>query len=129
MSANFDIIKAHYAGSEKGDLDLMMSPVTDRTEWIEMAGFPYAGTYRGRAAIIEGVFRRIGEEWDDYTFTLERLIDGDTTVVGIGAYSGTYRETGKRMSARVAHVWDLQDGEVIRFEQFTDTRLVEQALS
>ena len=93
-----------------------------------MAGFPYAGTYVGPDAIIDGVFKRIGEEWDGYTFTLEKLVDGGTTIVGIGTYSGTYRKTGKPMSARVVHVWEMGDGKVVSFEQFTDTKLVAAAM-
>ncbi len=127
MSKNYEAIKAHYAGSDNKDLAAMMAPITDRTAWTEMAGFPYAGTYVGTVAIIEGVFKRIGDEWEGYTFTLERLIDGGSTILGIGTYSGTYKRTGKPMKARVVHVWDVEDGKVLRFEQFTDTKLVAQA--
>lgn len=127
MSKNHDAIKAHYAGSDAGDLAAMMAPITKDTAWTEMAGFPYSGTYVGTDAIVEGVFRRIGEEWDGYTFTLERLVEGDTTIIGIGTYSGTFRKTGKKMKARVAHVWDMEGGKVVRFEQFTDTKLVVEA--
>ncbi|MDQ6437500.1 nuclear transport factor 2 family protein [Mesorhizobium sp. LHD-90] len=127
MSANYEAIKAHYQGSDRKDLAAMMAPITDRTAWTEMAGFPYAGTYVGADAIVDGVFRRIGEEWDGYTFMLERLVDGDATIVGIGTYSGIFRKNGKRMSARVVHVWDMDGGKVVRFEQFTDTKLVADA--
>ncbi len=127
MSKNYEAIKAHYVGSDNKDLAAMMAPITDRTAWTEMAGFPYAGTYVGTVAIIEGVFKRIGDEWEGYTFTLERLIDGGSTILGIGTYSGTYKRTGKPMKARVVHVWDVEDGKVLRFEQFTDTKLVAQA--
>lgn len=125
--SSYDVIRAHYAGSDNGDIAAMMAPITDRTAWTEMAGFPYAGTYVGRDAIVAGVFARIGAEWDGYTFALERLVNGGDTVVGIGTYSGTYRKTGKPMSARVVHVWDVRDGKVVRFEQFTDTKLVAEA--
>lgn len=127
MSKNYEAIKAHYAGSDNKDLAAMMAPITDRTAWTEMAGFPYAGTYVGTVAILEGVFERIGDEWEGYTFTLERLVDGGSTIFGIGTYTGTYKRTGKPMKARVVHVWDVEDGKVLRFEQFTDTKLVAQA--
>lgn len=127
MSKNYEAIKAHYAGSDNKDLGAMMAPITDRTAWTEMAGFPYAGTYVGTVAIIEGVFKRIGDEWEGYTFTLERLVDGGSTIFGIGTYTGTYKRTGKPMKARVVHVWDVEDGKVLRFEQFTDTKLVAEA--
>jgi len=103
---NYDAIKAHYAASDRKDVAGMMAPITPETRWTEMAGFPYAGTYVGAGAIVDGVFKRIGEEWIDYTFSLERLIDGGTTIVGIGTYSGHYKKTGKTMTARVVHVWD-----------------------
>jgi ketosteroid isomerase-like protein len=129
MGKNYEAIKAHYAGSDTKDLSAMMAPVTSRTAWTEMAGFPYAGTYVGPEAIIEGVFKRIGEEWDGYALKLEKLVDGGATIVGIGTYSGTYKKTGKAMSARVVHVWDMEDGKAVRFEQFTDTKLVAAAMS
>ena len=129
MNMNHEAIKAHYAASDRKDVEAMMAPITNQTVWTEMAGFPYAGTYVGPAAIIAGVFKRIGEEWDDYAFSLERLIDGGSTVVGIGTYSGAYKRTGKAMRARVIHVWDMDDGKVVRFEQFTDTELVVEATS
>ncbi len=128
MSRNYEAIKAHYQGSDRKDLAAMMAPITASTAWTEMAGFPYAGTYVGPDAIIEGVFKRIGEEWDGYTFTLERLVDGDATIVGIGSYSGTYKKTGRSMNVRVVHVWDMEDGKAVRFEQFTDTKLVAAAM-
>ncbi|TGQ68323.1 MAG: nuclear transport factor 2 family protein [Mesorhizobium sp.] len=128
MSSNYEVIKAHYAGSDTKDLAAMMAPVTDKTAWTEMAGFPYAGTYVGADAIIAGVFKRIGEEWEGYALKVDRLVDGDTTIVGIGTYSGIFKKTGKAMSARVVHVWEMQAGKAVSFEQFTDTKLVAAAM-
>ena len=127
MSANYDAIKAHYAASDAKDFDGMMAPITSETRWTEMAGFPYAGTYVGRNAIIDGVFKRIGEEWDGYTFSLERLVDGGATILGVGTYTGRFKQTGKAMKARVVHVWDMAEGRVVRFEQFVDSKLVAEA--
>ena len=105
----------------------MMAPVTQQSVWTEMAGFPAMPALCGPEAIIAGVFKRIGEEWDDYAFALERLIDGGSTIVGIATYTGAYKSTGRTMQARVTHVWDMDGGKVVRFEQFTDTGLVARA--
>ena len=129
MSRNYEVIKAHYAGSDAKDLAAMMAPVTDKTAWTEMAGFPYAGTYVGPNAVIEGVFKRIGEDWDGYALKVDKLVNGDTTIAAIGTYSGTCRKTGKPMSARVVHIWEMRDGKAVSFEQFTDTKLVADAMS
>jgi uncharacterized protein len=125
---NHDVIKAHYAGSDAGDLAAMVAPLTSDTLWTEMAGFPCAGTYRGPDEVVVNVFAVLGKAWEGYTFTLERLVDGGNSIVGIGTYSAIYRATGKSMTARAVHVWDLADGKVVRFEQFTDTLLVAQAM-
>ena len=128
MPSHLDIIRAHYAGSAAKDLGAMLAPLTDQTEWIEMAGFPCAGSYFGPEAVIENVFKVLGTEWDGYDMVLERLLDAGDSIIGIGHYIGTYRQTGKAMTARVVHVWDLKDGKVTRFEQFTDTALVAAAM-
>lgn len=129
MNRNFEAIKAHYAACDSKDIAGMMAPITSQTTWTEMAGFPYAGTYVGAEAVVAGVFKRIGEEWSEYAFSLERLVDGGSTIVGIGTYSGRYKKNGKAMRARVIHVWDMNDGKVVRFEQFTDTKLVSEAIA
>ncbi|AZS46528.1 MULTISPECIES: nuclear transport factor 2 family protein [Microbacterium] len=125
---NADIIREHYAASDRGDLDGMLAPFAPDVRWTEAAGFPYAGTYIGPDAVAANVFRRIQEDWDDYTVAIDEVIDAGDVVVGIGTYSGTFRRTGRFFAARVAHVWRLTDGEVVAFEQFTDTELVARAL-
>lgn len=128
MSTNLDIIKAHYAGSDTKDMAAMLAPLTATTRWTEMAGFPCAGTYIGPEAVVENVFMALGAAWDGYSLKIDRLIDGGDTIVGVGTYTGTYRNTGKAMTARVTHVWDMKDGKVTQFEQFTDTALVADAM-
>ena len=125
---NADIIRAHYAASDRGDLDGMLAPLAADVRWTEAAGFPYAGTYVGPDAVAENVFARLQEEWDDYAIAVDEVIDGGDTVVGIGTYSGTHTRTGRFFVARVAHVWRLENGEVVAFEQFTDTEMVARAL-
>lgn len=122
-----DVIRAHYAASDRGDLDGMLAPLGPDAAWTEMDGFPYAGTYHGPDAVRENVFFRIGADWKGFRFDLDELVDGGNVVAAIGRYSGTYRATGKEMTARVVHVWRLEDGVVVGFEQFCDTLRVVEA--
>lgn len=129
MKSNLQIITEHYAASARGDIEAMMADLSPEVRWTEMAGFPCAGTWVGPEQIVEHVFKVLGSEWIDYRFSLERIIDGGNCIIGIGIYSGTYRHTGKTMSARVSHVWELSEGKVIAFEQFTDTLLVARTMT
>lgn len=123
----YDVVKAHYDANDRGDMDGMLAVLADDAEWTEMAGFPCAGTYVGPDEIFRNVFARLADEWDGYTAKITELIDGGDTVVGLGSYSGTHKQTGKSFEARVAHVWRVSGDKVVKFEQFTDTLLVDRA--
>ena len=129
MRTAYEIVKAHYDANARRDMAGMLADIAEDCRWTEMDGFPCAGTHVGAQQVIEKVFQALGAEWDDYAFKLERLVDGGDTIVGIGDYSGTCRQTGKTMRARVVHVWQLAGGKVQRFEQFTDTLLVARAMT
>lgn len=128
MKTNIDIVRSHYEASAQGDIDAMMADVSPQVRWTEMAGFPCAGTWIGPQAVVDNVFAVLGKEWIGYRFELQSLIDGGDHVIGVGTYHGIYRTTAKAMQARVAHLWTLKDGQVVTFEQFTDTLLVNQAM-
>lgn len=128
MTTNVDVVRAHYAASAQGNIDEMMAQVSAQVRWTEMAGFPCAGTWVGPREVVDNVFAVLGRDWIGYRFELQNVIDGGDQIVGVGTYHGTHRATGKDMQARVAHVWKLQDGKIVAFEQFTDTLLVRQAM-
>ena len=49
-------------------------------------------------------------------------------MVAIGNYTGRFKATGKAMNVRVVHVWGVADDKIRRFEQFTDTLRVAEAM-
>jgi ketosteroid isomerase-like protein len=127
--SNVDIIRAHYAASDRDDLAGMLEPLGPDTRWTEAAGFPYAGTYVGPDSVRENVFEAIGRDWDGYQFVLDELLDSGDVVVGVGTYSGTSRKTGASFTARVAHLWRFSGGALVSFEQIVDSVPVVAALS
>ncbi len=56
------------------------------------------------------------------------VADGDH-VAAFGVYSGTYRKTGKFMTATFAHLYHLQHGQILSMEQYVDSAKVNEALS
>jgi uncharacterized protein len=91
MKTAYEIVAQHYAASDRKDIDGMMADLADDVQWTEMAGFPCAGTYVGREAIVGNVFAILGRDWEGFNFTLTELIDGGDTVVGVGDYKATNR--------------------------------------
>ena len=126
--SNLNSVQKVYEAFAKGDIPSVLGFLTRDVEWIEAEGFPYGGTYNGPKAVLEGVFLRLGSEWNGFAAVPDEFIDGGDTVVALGKYSGTYKATGKSFQANFAHVWKIQDGKATRFVQYVDTLLVHRAL-
>lgn len=126
--SNLNVIQGAYNAFAKGDIPGVLGVLSSDVSWTEAEGFPYGGTYIGPNAVLEGVFMRIGTEWDGFAVAPDELIDGGDTVVALGKYSGTYKTTGKSFQANFAHVWKFEAGKVIRFIQYVDTLLVHRAV-
>lgn len=123
-----DTLETFYRAVASGDVPRALGLLDDNVEWTEAAGFPYAGTYHGLQAVLEGVFVRTGGEWDGYKVEPSRLVAEGDEVVSLGTYSGTYKATGKSFSARFAHAVTVRDGKIVRFEQVVDSAEVNKAL-
>ncbi|RYY81418.1 MAG: nuclear transport factor 2 family protein [Comamonadaceae bacterium] len=126
---NTETIQALYAGFAAGDMPAILGTMAPDIEWTEAEGYPYAGTYRGTQAIVDGVFIRLATEWDGYQAVADRYVSEGDEVVALGHYSGTYKATGKSFRAPFVHAWTLRDGRIVRFVQYVDTVLVQRALA
>lgn len=126
---NVQIIREMYASFEKGDIPGVVGAMDPQIEWNEAENFPYADghPYIGPTAIIEGVFKRLGEEWEYWNVSIEDILDAGKSVVVLGRYTGKFNRTGAMINAQFAHVWSLSNGKVSKFQQYTDTAQVTKA--
>jgi len=125
--SNVDVIKRLYRAFSEGDLDAVFDMIDPHVEWIESAGIPYGGVFKGHEAILNGVFAKIGAEWDNFTADVDQFIGSGDIVVTLGSDSGTFKATGKTMTAATASVWTLKNGKVVKFRQYIDTLAVVNA--
>ncbi|MBA3974309.1 MAG: DUF4440 domain-containing protein [Candidatus Solibacter sp.] len=121
--ANVDLIRGLYEAFARGDAPAILGAMDPNIVWNEAENFPYSdrNPYVGPMAVAEGVFGRIGTEWDQFQAVPDEILDAGDTVVALGRYSGTYKATGKKMNAQFAHVWRVSGGKVTAFQQYTDT--------
>ena len=125
---NLNLIKSVYEAFATGDIPAVLGALSPDIAWTEAEGFPYGGTYHGPRGVLEGVFMRLGSEWEGFAAVPDEFIDGGDTVVVLGKYSGKYKATGKSFQANFAHVWKMQDGKAAQFIQYVDTLLVHRAV-
>ncbi len=120
VEANRALVEQAYEDFASGDVDAFLAILDPEVSWTDAEGYPYAGTYIGPDALLEGLISRIGAEWVDYVVLPEVFIADGDRVVALGTYRGTYKATGRSVEAPFAHVWRLVDGKVVDFRQFTD---------
>lgn len=126
---NLALIKSTYEGANSQEnAHNTAAALAPDARWTEAAGFPYAGTYVGFEAVLEHVFKRLGSEWQDFTFKVEDYVAQGDKLFAYGNYQGIYKASGKPIDVRVAHLWTLKNGKVTHFEQFVDSHSVQLAM-
>lgn len=128
MKTNIELLRSTYEGSSEDNGRNLLAVLAPDIEWTEAAGFPYAGTYVGVDALMKGVFHRLATEWIGYKADVHTyLADGDR-VAAFGVYSGTYKATGRFMTASFAHLYEVRNGKLARMTQYVDTAMVRSAI-
>jgi len=128
VSSNVRLMEQLYQAFGRGEIPAVLARFNPHIEWVTAEGSPYPGTFTGPQAVLEGVFIPLGTEWEGFRVDAVEFIDGGDKVVALGRYSGTYRATGRAMTAAFAHVWTLRDGAIIRYRQYVDSRKMAEAL-
>jgi ketosteroid isomerase-like protein len=121
MATNKEIVEAAYASFAQGDVPAALGAMADDIEWNEAAGFPLAGTYIGHQAVVEGVFMRLAEIGDDFAVVPEQLVADGDTVVALGNYTWKQKSSGEPAVVKMVHVWTMDDGKAVAFQQHVDT--------
>lgn len=124
-----DIIRGVYDAFAKGDVPAVLGAFDDNISWTEAEGFMYGGTYNGPNAVLENVFMKLGTEWEGFAAVPNNIVDGgDGNVIATGTYSGKYLSTDKSVTVPFAHSWELSDGKIKKFTQYTDTAVIAREL-
>lgn len=126
--SSIEIVENAYRAFAAGNIPAVLEVFDRSISWTDMEGFPTGGTYVGAEAILNGVFIRLGMEWNDFQAVPDEFLDAGQTIVALGNYTGTFKTTGKSMRVPFAHVWGLRDDKIVKFVQYIDTLKVSEAL-
>lgn len=128
---NVGLAQSIYDAFAKGDVPGVLAGLDEKVVWNEAENFPYAdgNPYVGHDAVVNGVFARIGAEWDNWKLIDMSLSEmGPDKVFATGRYNAKHKRTGKSINAQFVHVFTMKDGKVIQFQQYADTKQVTAAL-
>jgi len=127
---NVEIIQGLYDAFAVGDGGAVLATFSPDIVWNEAESNSLAegNPYIGPQAVAEGVFGRIGQEWDTFTLTDQTIYGvGEDMVLATGRYEGKHATTGKSINAQHVHLWWFEDGMITRFQQYVDTKQLADA--
>jgi uncharacterized protein len=128
---NVEIIQNLYAAFAKGDVPAVLQKFDPKIEWNEAENFPYAdeNPYIGPQAVLEGVFARLGAEWEYWNLTEQTYYEANSgEIIVTGRYKAKNKMTSKEINVQFVHMWTLEDGLVTKFQQYADTYQTVEAM-
>jgi len=132
VNTNMAIIDQLYQAFANGDIPAALANMDPNIEWNEAESSPYAdgNPYIGPQAVVEGVFARIGAEWEYWNLIDIELHEmSNDKVLATLRYQAKYKKNDEVIDAQTAHFWTLEDGKITRFQQYTDTDQVVRVVS
>jgi ketosteroid isomerase-like protein len=129
MTTSVDTVLRFYDALERGDVPAVLALMDRQIEWTEAERFPYySGTWRGPGAVLSNLLAPLSRDWEGFSARADDFITDGERVVSLGTYTGTYRKTGRSFSASFAHIWTVRGDKLTRFQMYTDTAKVLEAL-
>lgn len=128
---NLEFIQSIYADFAKGNIPAVLQKFDPKIEWNEAENFPYAygNPYTGPQAVLEGVFARLGAEWEYWNLTEQKYYEAKSgEIIVTGRYKAKNKTTGKIINTQFVHMWTLEDGLVTKFQQYADTYQTVEAM-
>jgi ketosteroid isomerase-like protein len=78
---------------------------------------------------LNGLFARLGTEWDGFSAKPHQIVDGGEPAVALGRYGGAYKATGVKVNTQFVRVFQFKDGKISEFQQYTDTAQFKDAVT
>lgn len=124
---NLSVVRRLYQA--RGNPEVIRQLLASDVRWEVVDGFPYGAVYVGLESVLRDFFGRLFTDFDEFVANGSEFVESGERVIALGSYSGRARRTGKRFTARFAHVWTLQDGLIVRLQQCADTVQLAHALA
>ena len=123
--SNVDFVKGVYAAFGAGDVPKVLGSMHPQIQWTQTTGYKIGGgVHRSPQAVLENVFAKIPVAFESFSIDVERLVDAGNVVLMQGHYVAKGKATGNSVRAAVAHVLEISDGKIVRFDQYVDSATI-----
>ncbi|SDB19911.1 hypothetical protein SAMN03097699_0055 [Flavobacteriaceae bacterium MAR_2010_188] len=129
---NLSVVQNLYDAFAKGDIPTVLAGLDDNLVWNEAEGNAYAdgNPYVGPQAVLDGIFSRVGADYEYFKLKDIKLHEmSNNQVLATLRYDAKLKKNGAAFDAQVAHLWALNNGKVIAFQQYVDTKKLADAFN
>ena len=107
-SPNIAVVRRLYEA--RGNPEVIRQVLAITVRWEVVDGFPYGGVYVGLESVLNDFFCRLFTDFDEFVANSSEFFESGEHIIALGNYAGRARRSGKKFTARFAHVWTLRDG-------------------
>jgi ketosteroid isomerase-like protein len=126
---NVEFLEGLFAGAEQMDKQAMLDALPELIpqmcdpdiEWVEDPRRADRRVYRGHDGVRES-FERWLENFEEYGFELERMVDCGDKVLVYAREEGRGILSGGTISQRIYSVYAFRDGKIARYQEFYEER-------
>jgi uncharacterized protein len=122
--ANIQLVRQTYESFKAGDLRAVLGVFAESVEWIlpQVEGIQFSGKRSGRDQVA-AFFSTMSSAQEPVRFEPQEYIAQGDRVVVLGHYRWHAKATGREWESDWAHVYTIRDGQIVRFQEYTDTAM------
>ena len=108
----------------RGDVPGVLGTFAADIAWREAEGNPYQPSgqaWVGPEAVLQNLFMRMGVRLGVLHGAILRYHHAGETVIVEGRYTAKHKQSAKALDCQFCHVWQIRDGKIASFQQYTDT--------
>lgn len=128
MNQNVKLIQKFYTAFKNQDQLTYLQLCDDNIEWTVMDNVPNGGTHVGKKAVFENYFPNLFSLFQEFHAITEEFLDSKDKVIVVGKYTGVTKKSRKRFESPFVHIYTLRGQKIIKFRQYTDTVIIQDAL-
>ncbi|MEH2042466.1 nuclear transport factor 2 family protein [Nostoc sp.] len=121
-----EIVKQAYVYLNEKDIPNYFALMSPDVEFYQTEEVPWGGRYRGfdESKVFFSKFSPLIDSEVDVSY----YISSGNQIVAIGKTNGIAKQTGKKFSCNLAHIWTVKEEKIVRLEVYIDTDVLKAAL-
>ena len=127
LSPNAQLVSAIFDEVAKGNGAPFWGACHDQVVWRTIGDGSWSGEFHGKQTIADEIFRPLSRVLVERATIPTRLIDGGDVIV-VQAKGKNLTRDGRRYDNDYVFVIQLEDGKIIRYEEYCDTELIARVL-